>query len=432
MKRKNNVLFCCAFLSSLLLITSSNNFNNVAIASSVNGESEMQLVNKSYNSQAIPAATLTYDFSEIKNGSGYVAFDASTWNKIDDNSTDYISSVDSNKVYYGDSSQTTETGIKFGNSTTPGTLTLVFKANVTSVKIYATGYKTYSSAIKINGVQTVLTAKQDEEPQLVEFAYTDKSNVLTIETSTDTDSNGYKMLRAWIKKMIVVEEGGIVEDAPITSMTCAGHYKLGIGSVLRLQAFNNRKVVTGVDWSIISGNEYASLKNGRLKGLEYGTVVVKGTYGDIDPVYMTVYIGQKVAAIDFKSLKEIRNYFTATTSIKLSNSYVENTVLGTYGKIVGFDSSTSKNFYINDGSTTMYVYNKDKYSQSQLEIGRDYYLTGYLKAYSNLPELSLDTLSYTTNKINTGNYFKNTISSYAEWSMLTTSYSSKLEGMFNF
>jgi len=112
MKRKNNVLFCCTFLTSLLLITSLNNSNNnFVFANSANSESETQLVSKSYSSQTIDAATLTYDFNEIKNGSGYVAFDVSTWNKLDDNSTDYVSSVESNKVYYGDSSQATETGL---------------------------------------------------------------------------------------------------------------------------------------------------------------------------------------------------------------------------------------------------------------------------------------------------------------------------------
>lgn len=400
--------------------------NNVA-----DNQTQFSTSNVSVMSETISAATITYDFNSISNGSGLVAFDASTFNKLDDNTTDYIKEIENLNTYFGDSSQATATGIKFGKSKEAGKLTLTFKSEIKSVKLYANMYKNYGSNIVVNGQKTDLTKSQDEESDLITFTPSEKTKVLTIETSGEKGSDGFYQNRAWLKKLIVDVDSGTVEEEVVKSIRCVRSYSLRINRTLRLQAFDDTKVVNGVEWSIISGEEHAVLVNGRLTGKSNGTVVVQGTYGSFDPIYMTVNIGASSAETTFKSIKDLRECFEATsTKIDLTAKY-KNLEFATYGKVVGFDTTSSKNFYINDGSSTIYVYNS-KYDQSQIKIGTSVYLTGTLSAYNSNIQLNLTSFRRSLDKIEAGNYFKDTISTYAQFTSISDTFANKLVNLHNF
>ena len=435
MKRRNNFLFCCSLIATLFLVAPSHNFDVNATAENFQNNVESQFVSSrslSFKSNSnVAAATLTYDFRNIKNGS-YDAFDVATWNKLDDNGVDYITDVESYKTYYGDSSQATETGIKFGNSSTPGTLTLKFKTNVKSVKLYVTKYKTYDSAFVINGGEKVLLEpNQGQEPQLIEYTPTEKSKTLTITTSDET-YNGYKLLRAWMKQLIVeVEAGEYIPDVTVKSFTCSSSYRLNVGKVLRLQAFDGSKVVNGTQWSIVSGEEYATLFNGRLKGIKYGITVVQGTYEGFDPIYMKVRIGSAPVVSEFKSVSNLRECFTASSSSITINSENYGVSYETYGKVIGFasGSATEKNFYINDGSSTILVTNT-LYSHEKIKIDSNIYLTGKLDATSKKPSFKANDIKLTTNSLDV-NLTSLDITSYAEYAAISTSYAAKLHNMYS-
>lgn len=430
MKRRNNVLFCCAFLTTLVLTAPSAN-SGLSFNEEKTEDLQTELVSRKYNAaEKVEAATLTYDFSGIKTGSEYKTFDAATLNKLGDNANGYIVGVESNKLYFGDQSQADATGVKFGSSSVAGTLTLTFKSNIKSIKLYATKYKTYNSAFIVGGVQTLITPNQGEEPQLIEYTPTTASTSITIATSTEK-VDGYTLIRAWLEKLIVDVDSGSYSADSVKSLKCSNSYSLSLNRVLRLQAFDGTKVVNGVKWSIVSGEDYATLDGSRLKAKATGTVLVQGKYGDFDPIYMTVYVGGKEDVGTFKTVKELRECFESSSSkISLTSEY-ENVKFATYGKIIGFDSVGGKNFYINDGKATMYVYNS-LLTRDKLNLYDNVYITGTLSIYNNKPEFVLSVLRNTTNKIDGFDYFKNEVASYSEWDALTSTYANKLDSIFNF
>lgn len=143
--------------------------------------------------------SLSYDFSSVTSSSDSITLDFV--NTFGTGNTELVSSIDSASAYAGDSSQNTITGLKLGTNKKAGNIDFTLTSAVKGVKVTATGYKTYSSELLVNKTTYALTAQQSDEPEVCEFTFETETKTVSIGTSGNSDANGYKMYRAWIKKI---------------------------------------------------------------------------------------------------------------------------------------------------------------------------------------------------------------------------------------